>query len=49
MERHSLAYVGVDIAKATLRLIAEPKNPDDPRYRKHFLQFYWGKKPAHIR
>lgn len=38
-----------DIAKATLRLIAEPKNPDDPRYRKHFLQFYWGKKPAHIR
>lgn len=38
-----------DIAKATLRLIAEPKNPDDPRYRKHFLHFYWGKKPAHIR
>lgn len=38
-----------DIAKATLRLIAEPKNPDDPRYRKHLLHFYWGKKPAHIR
>ena len=33
----------------TLRLIAAPKNPDDPRYRKHLLHFYWGKKPAHIR
>ena len=38
-----------DIANATLRLIAAPKNPDDPRYRKHLLHFYWGKKPAHIR
>lgn len=38
-----------DVAKATLGLIAEPKNPDDLRYRKRFLWFYWGKKPAHIR
>ena len=38
-----------DIANATLRLIAEPKNPGDPRDRKHLLHFYWGKKPAHIR
>ena len=38
-----------DIANATLRLIAAPKNPGDPRYRKHLLHFYWGKKPAHIR
>ena len=38
-----------DIAAATLRLAATPKSPDDPRYRKHLLQFYWGKKPAHIR
>ena len=38
-----------DIASATLRLIVAPKNPDDPRYRKHLVKFYWGKKPAHIR
>ena len=38
-----------DIARATLRLIAEPKDVDDPLYRKHLLKFYWGKKPAHIR
>lgn len=38
-----------DVAAATLRLIAEPKNPSDPRYRKRFLHFYWGGKPAHIR
>ncbi|MDU1908912.1 MAG: hypothetical protein E6760_10705 [Eggerthella sp.] len=25
------------------------ENPGDPRYRKHLLHFYWGKKPAHIR
>lgn len=38
-----------DVAAATLRLIAEPKNPSDARYRKRFLHFYWGGKPAHIR
>ena len=38
-----------DIAAATLRLAAAPKNGDDPIYRKHFLHFYWGDKPAHIR
>ncbi len=43
------ANAAEDIANATLRLIAAPKNPDDPRYRKHLLHFYWGKKPAHIR
>ncbi|BAK44346.1 glycosyltransferase [Eggerthella sp. YY7918] len=38
-----------DIAAATLRLAAEPKDPDDSRYRKHFMWFYWGNKPAHTR
>lgn len=38
-----------DIATATLRLIDAPKDPDDLRYRKHFLHFYWGSAPAHIR
>ena len=38
-----------DIAAATLRLAAAPKNDADPLYRKRFLQFYWGGKPAHTR
>ena len=38
-----------DIARATFELIRrEP--PRDPKLRaKHFLHFYWGKKPAHTR
>ena len=38
-----------DIAAATLRLIDAPKDPASPLYRKRFLHFYWGRKPAHIR
>lgn len=38
-----------DVAAATLRLAAAPKDPADPHYHKHLVQFYWGGKPAHIR
>lgn len=38
-----------DIAKTTLQLAAKEKDLCDPRYQKHFLNFYWGKKPAHTR
>lgn len=38
-----------DIAAATLRLAAAPKNDADPLYRKRFMRFYWGGKPAHTR
>lgn len=38
----------LDIARATLCLARTPM-ADDAHYRKHFLQFYWGRKPAHIR
>lgn len=38
-----------DIVKATVDLAAHPKDPDDPLLAKHFLNFYWGGKPAHIR
>lgn len=38
-----------DVATATLRLVAAPKNATDVRYHKHFMWFYWGSKPAHIR
>lgn len=38
-----------DVATATLRLAAAPKNATDVRYHKHFMWFYWGSKPAHIR
>lgn len=38
-----------DIASATLRLTSSPKAAADPLYRKHFLHFYWGDKPAHTR
>ncbi|MFR1639223.1 MAG: glycosyltransferase [Eggerthellaceae bacterium] len=34
-----------DIAAATLRLAAAPKNDADPLYRKRFLQFYWERSP----
>ncbi len=39
----------MDIAKATLRLICEKKDATSKFYRKHFMRFYWGKKPAHVR
>lgn len=39
----------LDIARATFRLAAHPKSPDDPSRRKRFAHFYWGRKPAHIR
>lgn len=39
----------MDIAKSTLRLICEKKDADSKLYRKHFMHFYWGKKPAHVR
>lgn len=39
----------MDIARATIGLIESEKNPGSPLYRKHFMHFYWGGKPAHIR
>lgn len=39
----------VDIARATFRLI-EKEPVHDPKLRaRHFLHFYWGRKPAHTR
>lgn len=38
-----------DIAHAAMRLAGKPPESDDPIRRKHFLHFYWGRKPAHIR
>lgn len=38
-----------DIAEATIGLINAEKDDLSPLYRKHFMHFYWGKKPAHIR
>ncbi|MEE0844715.1 MAG: glycosyltransferase [Eggerthellaceae bacterium] len=38
-----------DIAHAALRLAEHPEPASDPTRRKHFLHFYWGRKPAHIR
>lgn len=39
----------LDIARATLKL-AESEPSHDARLRKkHFLHFYWGRKPAHVR
>lgn len=38
-----------DIVHAAMRLASKPPAPDDPIRRKHFLHFYWGEKPAHIR
>jgi processive 1,2-diacylglycerol beta-glucosyltransferase len=39
----------LDIARATLRLVNSEKHPGDKIYKKHFMHFYWGDKPAHIR
>lgn len=38
-----------DIARAALRLAANPAPPGDAVRRKRFAHFYWGRKPAHIR
>jgi len=38
-----------DIARATLRLIEEGQQGATFQKDKHFLWFYWGKKPAHTR
>ncbi len=38
-----------DIAAVSMELAAHPKEATDPIFRKHFLKFYWGRKPAHVR
>lgn len=38
-----------DIACAAMELADAEKDPANPLYKKHFLQFYWGHKPAHVR
>lgn len=38
-----------DIACAAMELANAEKDPANPLYKKHFLQFYWGHKPAHVR
>lgn len=42
-------HAAFDIANATIRLIDAERDELNPLYRKHFVHFYWGKKPAHIR
>ncbi len=39
----------IDIAKATLDLAKRAPDHLDRRYKKHFMRFYFGGKPAHIR
>lgn len=39
----------MDIAKATIALIGTQRQNTDPILRKHFMHFYWGHRPAHIR
>lgn len=39
----------IDIARATLDLAAREPSGDAKLRKKHFLHFYWGKKPAHTR
>lgn len=39
----------IDIATATLRLANAEPDRLDRRYKKHFMRFYFGGKPAHIR
>ncbi|MGI6046308.1 MAG: glycosyltransferase [Eggerthellaceae bacterium] len=38
-----------DIAKKTIALAKKPRKPDDPLLVKHFMRFYIGDKPAHVR
>lgn len=42
-------HASFDIARATIRLIDQENDELSPLYRKHFMHFYWGHKPAHIR
>lgn len=39
----------LDIARATFELAAAEPSGDAALRRKHFLHFYWGRKPAHTR
>lgn len=39
----------IDIAHAAVDLANREPDPFDKRYRKHFMRFYFGGKPAHIR
>ena len=39
----------VDIARATWELAESDEAPDARTRRKRFIDFYWGRKPAHIR
>lgn len=39
----------LDIARAALRLAETARRGEHPRYKKHFLWFYLGQKPAHTR
>lgn len=42
-------HAAVDIARAAFRLIAKEPVHDGRLRAKHFLHFYWGRKPAHTR
>ena len=42
-------HASFDIARATIALIDEEKDALSPLYRKRFMHFYWGHKPAHTR
>lgn len=42
-------HASFDIARATIRLIEAERDELSPLYRRHFMHFYWGHKPAHIR
>ena len=39
----------MDIARATFRLIAKEPVRDGKLRARHFIHFYWGRKPAHTR
>lgn len=42
-------HAAADIARAAFRLIAKEPVRDGKLRAKHFLHFYWGRKPAHTR
>jgi processive 1,2-diacylglycerol beta-glucosyltransferase len=42
-------YAALDIAKETFVQIETSTTEGNPRRKKHFLWFYWGKKPVHTR
>ena len=49
MEAAPDAAMAEDIARATFALIRREPPRDAKLRAKHFLHFYWGKKPAHVR